>query len=381
LLASYSNYGAGITLSAPGGDAPVSSDGIEVLFNHGKTIPDGDGIAAGAGTSFSAPMVSGVASLMLGIAPTLDASHLRALLVASATPFPPGSNCDTSRCGAGIVNAQAAVVMAQGGAPAPNYQGLWWNSPAGSESGWGINFAHQGDTIFASWFTYDVSGHGWWLVMTAQKTGSVYTGTLYQTHGPPFNAVPFDPHAVTTTPVGTGILAFADANNGTFMYTVNGTTQTKTITRQVFGAQPTCVWGAQPNLALARNYQDLWWNAPAASESGWGVNFSHQGSTIFLTWFTYDLSGSPLWLVATLTQTTNPALFTGTLIRTSGPRFDAFDSAQVVNEPVGSATLTFADGNNASFAYTVMIPPLPGPVSQIKTITREIFAPPGTVCQ
>ena len=322
-----------------------------------------------------------VASLALGIAPTLDASHLRALLVLTATPFAGGSDCNTTRCGAGIVNAHAAVVMAQAGAPAPNYQGLWWNAPAGSESGWGINFAHQGDTIFASWFTYDVNGHGWWLVMTAQKTGNVYVGTLYQTHGPPFNAVPFDPHAVTPTPVGTGTLAFSDANNGTFTYTVNGTTQTKAITRQVFGAQPTCVWGALSNLAAARNYQDLWWNAPAASESGWGVNFSHQGSTIFLTWFTYDLSGSPLWLVATLTQTTNPALFTGTLIRTSGPRFDAFDSSKVVNEAVGSATLTFADGNNAAFAYTVMIPPLPGPVSQTKTITREIFAAPGTACQ
>ncbi len=121
-------------------------------------------------------MVSGVASLVLGIAPTLDASHLRALLVSTATPFPGGSDCDTTRCGAGIVNAHAAVVMAQGGAPAPNYQGLWWNAPAGSESGWGINFAHQGDTIFASWFTYDVNGHGWWLVMTAQKTGNVYVG-------------------------------------------------------------------------------------------------------------------------------------------------------------------------------------------------------------
>ena len=380
-LASYSNFGTGVALSAPGGDSPLGSGGIAVLFNHGTTVPDVDTWAKGAGTSYSAPMVSAVASLVLGIAPTLDASHLRALLVSTATPFPGGVDCDTSRCGAGIVNAHAAVVAALAGAPPPNYQGLWWNSPANSESGWGINFTHQGDTIFASWFTYDVDGHGWWLVMTAQKTGNAYTGTLYQTHGPPFNAVPFDPTAVTTSPVGTGTLVFTDANNGAFTYTVNGTMQTKAITRQVFGAQPACVWGALSNLALATNYQDLWWNAPAASESGWGINFSHQGSTIFLTWFTYDLAGAPLWLVATMTQTTNPALFTGTLFRTSGPRFDAFDPSKVVNMPVGSATLTFADGNHATFAYTVMIAPLPGPVSQTKVITREIFAPPGTACQ
>jgi len=36
------------------------------------------------------------------------------------------------------------------GPSASNYQGLWWNAPAGSESGWGINFAHQSDIIFAT---------------------------------------------------------------------------------------------------------------------------------------------------------------------------------------------------------------------------------------
>src|SRR5262249_40371998 len=29
-----------------------------------------------------------------------------------------------------------------------NYQGLWWAAPAGSQSGWGLNLAHQGDVIF-----------------------------------------------------------------------------------------------------------------------------------------------------------------------------------------------------------------------------------------
>ena len=30
--------------------------------------------------------------------------------------------------------------------PPANYQGLWWKP---SESGWGVNFAHQGDVVFA----------------------------------------------------------------------------------------------------------------------------------------------------------------------------------------------------------------------------------------
>jgi hypothetical protein len=56
----------------------------------------------------------------------------------------------------GAGNPQSITIDATGtstSVPPVNYQGLWWKSPAGSESGWGINFAHQGDVIFATWFT------------------------------------------------------------------------------------------------------------------------------------------------------------------------------------------------------------------------------------
>jgi len=29
-----------------------------------------------------------------------------------------------------------------------------YRRPEGVESGWGVNFTHQGDTIFATWFSY-----------------------------------------------------------------------------------------------------------------------------------------------------------------------------------------------------------------------------------
>src|SRR5262249_30493010 len=78
-----------------------------------------------------------------------------------------------------------------------NFEGSWWNAPAGSESGWGINLAHQGDVIFATWFTYDATGRALWFSMTAGRTGnSVFSGTLFETYGPAFNATPFNPNAV-----------------------------------------------------------------------------------------------------------------------------------------------------------------------------------------
>src|SRR6185295_6270993 len=109
-------------------------------------------------------------------------------------------------------------------------------------------------------------------------------GDLLETNGPAFNAVPFSPTQVTRRTVGSGTLAFSDASNGTFMYTVNGVAQTKSIVRQVFGPVPACVWGGQQDLTVATNYQDLWYASPAGSESGWGVNFTHQGDSIFATW-------------------------------------------------------------------------------------------------
>ena len=258
------------------------------------------------------------------------------------------------------------------------YQGLWWAAPAGSESGWGIGFAHQEDVIFATWFTYDATGKPWWLVMTAIKgAGSDYSGTLYETRGPAFNATPFNPALVTSSAVGSGTLTFTDADNATFAYTVNGITQTKSITRQVFGAPvPTCTFGLHGNLAQATNYQDLWWNAPAGSESGWGISLTHQGNVIFGAWFTYDLQGDPLWMVVTATLGA-PGVYSGTLFTTTGPAFSAtpFNPANVTATAVGTATFTFADGNNALFAYTV------NGVSQTKQITRQVFRPPGTLCQ
>jgi hypothetical protein len=293
--------------------------------------------------------------------------------------------CTIDTCGAGMLDAGAAVLGASSGIAA-NYEGLWWAAPAGSESGWGINFAHQGDSIFASWFTYDAMGKGFWLVMTAAKTGEgVYAGPLAQLIGPAFDAVPFPPLASPGGPVptvvGTGTLTFTDTNAGSFAYTVNGIAQTKSLTRQVFGPLPSCVYRAQPNFAAATNYQDLWWAVPAGSESGWGVNLTHQGDTIFATWFTYDHDHAPMWLVATAPKTA-PGTYMGALYRLTGPSFNAVpfppmgSPGGATGTSVGTATFTFSDGNTGTFAYTV------NAETQTKNITRELFQPPaGTVCQ
>ena len=270
--------------------------------------------------------------------------------------------------------------------PPASYEGLWWNSPAGSEAGWGIDLAQQGDMIFASWFTYDLTGKPWWLVMSANRTApDTFVGALFQATGPPFDAVPFPPigsaGGATGAAVGSGTLTFSDANNGSFAYTVDGISQTKAITRETFGLLPSCTSVAGSNPALATNYQDLWWNAPAGSEAGWGINLVHEADTIVATWFTYDLDRSPMWLVVTANKIA-PASYAGPLYRvTKGPPFNAVPfpplgaSGGAQGRIVGTAAFDFLDGNTGTFSYSV------DGVTQTKAITREIFAALGTTCQ
>ena len=123
---------------------------------------------------------------------------------------------------------------------ATNYQGMWWAFPATSENGWGINLNHQDNIIFATWFTYRADGKATWFVVAATQTApGVWSGKLYTGTGPAFSSAPFDPSQVVPTEVGNVKFTFTDGNNATFEYTVNGVTQSKPITREIFNAPGT----------------------------------------------------------------------------------------------------------------------------------------------
>jgi hypothetical protein len=120
-----------------------------------------------------------------------------------------------------------------------NLQDLWYKP---SEPGWGVNFTQQGDTLFATLFTYDAGGRPLWLVMSnGARTASGFSGPLFRTSGPVFNASPWVP--ATLTQVGTMTVAVNDFNynSATLTYRYNGTTITKQIQRQVFDTlKPSC---------------------------------------------------------------------------------------------------------------------------------------------
>lgn len=105
--ASYSNYGSGVELAAPGGDSAVDSMVYSTL-DSGRYGPEGDAYDFYQGTSMATPHVAGIAALMLSANPTLSVAEVLSILQITATPFPPGSSC-AGVCGAGIANGGAAV--------------------------------------------------------------------------------------------------------------------------------------------------------------------------------------------------------------------------------------------------------------------------------
>lgn len=105
----------------------------------------------------------------------------------------------------------------------------------GSLVGLALAGCQQEDVVFATWFTYDASGNASWLVADLRKSASgVFSGSVSSVSGPPFDAEPFDSSKVVETVVGAATVTFANGNSANLAYTVNGVTQTKAITRQVF---------------------------------------------------------------------------------------------------------------------------------------------------
>jgi serine protease len=144
----YSNLGPQVAIAAPAGNC-VNVNGGTCLYplittlNAGITTPGASVYSSGSdaslGTSFAAPIVAGSVGLMLALNPALTPSEVKRTLQDTARPFPstgaqePGTvacrapdatdqiecYCTTSTCGAGLLDAGAAVSAVQAAMLAP----------------------------------------------------------------------------------------------------------------------------------------------------------------------------------------------------------------------------------------------------------------------
>ena len=103
---SFSNFGTTIDISGPG-------SAILSTLNSGTTTPGSASYASYNGTSMAAPHVAGVVALVQSVAPTaLTPAAVETLLKNTARALP---GACSGGCGAGIVNADAAVTAAING--------------------------------------------------------------------------------------------------------------------------------------------------------------------------------------------------------------------------------------------------------------------------
>jgi serine protease len=116
--AEYSNFGTVVELAAPGGSIADNAPNNQTVLstsNTGTTTPVANGMTylSYQGTSMATPHVAGVASLLYALKPTLTGAQVTNILQATARPFPAGTlrDCTTMTCGAGMLDANAALTL------------------------------------------------------------------------------------------------------------------------------------------------------------------------------------------------------------------------------------------------------------------------------
>lgn len=105
-IAVFSNYGDKIDLSAPGLGIYVATCSSPTSYN----CDNSSAVITESGTSLSAPMVSGVASLLFAVNGSLNNFYAEEILRNSSRAFPANSTC-INNCGAGMLDAGAALAL------------------------------------------------------------------------------------------------------------------------------------------------------------------------------------------------------------------------------------------------------------------------------
>ncbi len=256
--ARYTNYGSAVEIAAPGGNADGLDPDVLSTLNTGATTPDPSGYVyvSYAGTSMATPHVSGVASLMLSANPALTPAQVLAKIQTTARAFPGGGptcnpvpqpfacNCTTALCGAGILDAGAAVAAALGGTalassanPAAVGAAVTFTATVAGNAPTGTVKFEDGSTPLTGCVAVPLAGSGSprtaACVAPALAAGSHVVTATYSGDG----NNPSSSASLTQTMIGASTTTLASSANPalagasvTFTATVVGTVPTGTVT-------------------------------------------------------------------------------------------------------------------------------------------------------
>ena len=281
------------------------------------------------------------------------AAQVRSILTSTAKPFPAGSDCSTTRCGAGVVNTDGAVRRrGDDGGGHPQLRRAVVAFAGGVRVGLGHQLRASGRHHLRDVVHVRRDGQGVVAVDDGESgpAANKYSGTLYRTHGPPFNAKPFRPGAVVATPVGTGDV---DVQRREQRYVRVHGQRHRRPSRSRGRCSARCPRARSARWRLSRprpTTRTCGGRHPRASNRAGASTSRIRADTIFVTWFTYDVDGRRCGCRPRPQDgagTYSAGRSTGRQDRRSTR---AVPTGQVVADAGGHGTVRFADGDTATFA-------------------------------
>jgi hypothetical protein len=156
-----------------------------------------------------------------------------------------------------------------------------------------MQIVQNNNTLFATIFVYDQQGFPFWYTATLFATAvnptngaPSFAGDLYETRGPFFGAIPFNPAQVQVGKVGTMTFTSPTVSTGVLTYSVYGLNVTKNVHRQTL---------------VADDYNGSYLGTYIVERTNC-ANPANNGKSAFLTAFNIMQSGSAMTMSAAITS-------------------------------------------------------------------------------
>lgn len=240
--APYSNYGSRIDVMAPGGDLTADRDGDGspdgVLSLSRDDATETFDYLLQNGTSMAAPHVAGVISLMKALEPDLSLTAALAALTSTANPLT-ASACGRPSggdCGAGLIDAAAAITAVAGG-EVP--------TPGGGAIAYDPNPVDYGETLVTRDIRLTNTGDApvaWFLeqyMADPGNPGEVPEGSVYFAAGSPTGGTLAPASSVTTTiGIDRALITVPGSYRIDLLFQVDGVEQPLTVRFRTATATP-----------------------------------------------------------------------------------------------------------------------------------------------